>query len=252
MSQFYVNPEDLRYPAFRLAGEESTHLRKVLRARPGDRIKIFDGLGNSWNGTIREFGRDYAEGEIIEELPKKILPAKIALCFAMTARTSFEAIIERCTAAGVCTFQPIITERTQQGGIVSDAREWERRLARLRQIMISSCRQCERADLPEIRTPMRYRDIVPVSKGIIASFGGISVDESVGRFAVQCGKVPEFSIFVGPEGGFTQDELEIAEKAGILSVSLGNYVLRAEDASFYAVLAAVNHSPHPQPLTHKG
>ena len=137
MSQFYVKPEDIIYPAFRLAGDEAAHLRRVLRARLGDRIRIFDGLGNSWYGIIREFGRDYAAGEIIENLPKKTIPAKITLCFAMTARNAFENVIERCTAAGVCTFQPIITERTQQGGISSDAREWERRLPRVRQIMIS-------------------------------------------------------------------------------------------------------------------
>lgn len=243
MPQFYVIPEDLHYPAFRLAGEESSHLRKVLRARPGDRIKIFDGLGHSWIGIIKEFGRDYAEGVITETLEQKPVHSKITLYFAVPARNAFESIIERCTAAGISIFQPVITERTQLGGFSGAGNEIERRMARIRQIIISSCKQCERADLPLINAPVPYKSALQGAKGIIATFGGISVNEAVKKAVSQPAadsSVPEFSIFVGPEGGFTQSELELAEKAGIVSVSLGNYVLRAEDACFYAALAAIN------------
>ena len=243
MPQFYVNPEDLHYPAFRLAGEESSHLRKVLRARPGDRIKIFDGLGHSWHGIIKEFGRDYAEGEITEAAVEQPLPAKITLCFAVPARNALESIIERCTAAGIGIFQPIITERTQHGGFASAGNDMERRTARIRQIIISSCKQCERADMPLINAPVLYKSALQGAKGIIATFGGISVNDAVKKAITQPAAnagVPEFSIFVGPEGGFTAAELQAASSAGLIAASLGNYVLRAEDACFYAVLAAVN------------
>ena len=242
MSQFYVKPEDIIYPAFRLAGDETAHLRRVLRARPGDRIRIFDGLGNAWIATIKEFGRDYAAGEIMGILEQKILPAKITLCFAVPAKNAFESIIERCTAAVIFKFQPVITERTQHGGLVSDGNGFEKRLARIRQIMISSCRQCERADMPVIMSPLPYESVLRGSKGIIASFGGIAVEKAVKQITAQSAAdtVPSFSVFVGPEGGFTPDELEAASSAGLISVSLGNNVLRAEDACFYVVLAAIN------------
>lgn len=232
MSQFYVSPENINGPVFRLDGAEAAHLLHVRRARKGDRIKLFDGMGNAWNAEIKETGKNTAEGLILERIYKAPRQIKLKLCFAFPARKAFDDILERCTAAEVSVFQPVVTERVQEF-----RRDWDKRIPRMKQIVMSACKQCERADLPEILFPCTFDECIAGIKeqetAFIASFGGIHTsilpEKIKGR--------TELLLFIGPEGGFTEGEIKRAVLSGAVPLSLGANVLRAEDACFYASMA---------------
>ncbi len=242
MPYFYVNPENINGPVFNLAGEEAAHLRRVLRYRIGDRIFLFDGLGNLLHAEISAMSKESVSGKILEAAHQPRLPCSIVLCFAMPARKAFDDILERGTAAGVSLFQPLITSRSQETKI-----DWNSRIPRMRQILISSCKQCGRAMLPEIMAPLPFDNALlhfqasatNGSSGFIAAFDGIPLSSAMAA-AADSVNASKIFLFVGPEGGFAAEELSQACKAGLISINLGPYVLRAEEACFYASLALIN------------
>ena len=243
MPYFYVNPEEINGPVFNLTGEEAAHLRRVLRSRIGDRIFLFDGLGNFWHAEISAMSKESVSGKILESRRQPKLPCSIVLCFSMPSRKAFDDILERGTAAGISQFQPLITSRSQE-----TKTDWSGRSPRMRQILISSCKQCERALLPEIKSPLPFGEAlkhfqssaVNGAHGFIASFEGIPVSAAVSAAAAGSLNDSKIFLFIGPEGGFTAEEISQAGKAGLISISLGPYVLRAEEACFYASLALIN------------
>lgn len=229
MSQFYVNPENIDGPVFRLDGTEAAHLLHVLRARRGDRIKLFDGRGNAWYAEIEKAGNNIIEGHISGVIKKVPRVVNLKLCFALPARKAFDDILERCTVAEVSVFQPVVTERVQES-----RRDWNKRIPRMRQIVMSACKQCGRADFPEILPPVRFDECIAGIKeneaAFIASFGGIHT----GQLPEKINGRTELLLFTGPEGGFTEEEIRKAVLAGAVPLDLGRNVLRAEDACFYA------------------
>lgn len=230
MPQYLILPENIRGAVFTAGADEANHILRAARARIGDEIEIFDGLGRRYLGIIKAAGPGSLSGEIKEELPSPGYSTQLTLCFAVTARQALEDTLERCTAAGAAVFQPMLTSRVQFD-IFSD---WERRLPRLKQIALAACKQCGRGLLPEIRKPGKMDDLLaPGAAAVFASQGGASVQETSSALA---GK-KDIRLFVGPEGGFTKGELEFARSNGALFMGLGLHVLRAEDACFAASAA---------------
>lgn len=234
MSQFYVLPQNIRGASFFIDEEEASHILRVARCRAGDKIKIFDGLGHAWHALIKSVSGKSLIGEIISEISFNAANANIKLCFCVTSVSAYEDILYRCTAAGVSVFQPIISERVQGNFLKFNKPE------RIKKIFISACKQCERPDFPEM-LPVRSLAEVVNQKDLtfIAAQGGLLIDKSL--FSGK--QTKNINILVGPEGGFTSEELETAKKSGVIPISLGRYVLRAEDACFYASLSIKNAVP---------
>jgi len=225
MPQFYVAPENIRGKAFTLGAAEAAHIVRVCRLRPGETIRIFDGLGKVYRALLS----GAAGGSILESLPAPEPSFKINLCFSLLARAGTEALLERCCAAGVDSFQPVVSSRTQE-----TRADWERRSVRFRNIFISACSQSFRPRLPELFAPVRFSEFLSAGcPAVICDFGGMKLPELSRRL----GSSEKINLFVGPEGGFTAGEISAALGAGALTFSLGNYVLRAEDAAFAASAA---------------
>ncbi len=227
MPQYFIPAENIRNGEFSAGPEESLHIARVARARAGDGIDIFDGKGNRYRAVIKSSSREAVSGTVTDRLPSPEYKTRITLCFSAVARAALESVLEHCTEAGVEIFQPVISARTQfdlLGG-------WERRLARFNQILMSAAKQCGRGRLPELRRPEKFADLL-ISGGpaVVASAEGKSPDETAGGLA---GKM-DVRLFVGPEGGFTKEELDLARSRGAAFMNLGLYTLRAESACLAA------------------
>ncbi len=230
MPQYLIPAGNIRGGEFFAGGEEASHIVRVARVRIGDEIELFDGQGSRYLGVVKAAGHDGVSGAIKEKLPSPEYRTKLTLCFSMTARQALESALERCTAAGAAVFQPLKSARTQfdiSGG-------WERKLPRFEQLTVAACKQCGRGRLPEIRGPERFDELL-LSGGtaVFAAVGGMSPDAAAAALAGKTG----IKLFVGPEGGFTAEELALARSKGALFMDLGLHVLRAEDACFAAALA---------------
>ncbi|HLJ10959.1 MAG TPA: RsmE family RNA methyltransferase [Planctomycetaceae bacterium] len=207
----------------RLAGPQAHHLIHVLRIGVGERVVLFDGGPLEAGATVTGI----AEGAVelaIDELSEANteLVTAIVLGAAVPKGDRFGWLIEKATELGVTRFVPLVAER-------SVVHPGEGKLDKMRRTVIEASKQCGRARLMEIASPMAWPDFVErelsSGNGWVAHIAGQPL---VAEFARQEGPIVAA---VGPEGGFTDAELELATRAGAKLVSLGPRVLRIATAA---------------------
>jgi 16S rRNA (uracil1498-N3)-methyltransferase len=186
-----------------------------------------DGCGRECPAEITEIGKQKVAGKILkcDNLPEKII-RRVTLCAAILKKDNFEWILQKCTELGVAVFRPIITERTIK--IKNEVP------GRWRDIVREAAEQSERIFLPEIKNPASLKTALKEAAGekyLAFERGGtlFSKEKLSG----------EITIFIGPEGGFTEREVALAKESGAKIVSLGQTILRAETASVAATTIAI-------------
>lgn len=210
----------------RLEGDEARHLARVLRAKVGDEIRVFDGRGSEWTAVIRTIGRDRIDlslGEPIASEPLgRYADTAVSIAAALPKGDRQKWMVEKLTELGVARLVPLGTDR----GV---AEATAAAVERLRRTVIEACKQCGRSTLMEIADPVTVEGCLAQkpadAAGLLADPAGSSaaaVLASIGGAAIA---------LVGPEGGFTDRERAEAIAAGFTPVSLGPYILRVETAA---------------------
>lgn len=240
MPQFLLSLGDVQGKTFVLRGPEAFHITRVLRNKEGEEIELFDGKGGRYKGVIRSIGSDgTVAGDIIEKLKvaHRSFPVTVNLYLSLLKASHWEWALEKGTEIGVHTFTPIITPRT-----VVQLRELGNKEVRWNKILTSAAKQCGRADLPKLNEPVHYRDaiVAATKKGLTlvgwakhgsTTYAGL---RDVLSDARRKNKSLDVNIFIGPEGGFSDEEIELAETDGASLFSLGPNTLRAETAAVTA------------------
>ena len=232
--RFYVDSPIVANEAS-LVGQEAQHLAKTLRARLGDEVTLFDGSGGEFTARVRHIGRSAVELDVIarHEVERE-LPFLLSLGVALPKGDRQRWLAEKAVELGVARLTPLRTER----GV---AQPIARALERLRRVVIEASKQCGRNRLMEVLEPQELRDYVtgaPANAVRWIAHPGASASpgpaESVAR-----GDVDQrpFYLAIGPEGGFTPGEVELAQAACWRNVNLGSRMLRVETAA--VALAAV-------------
>ncbi|MBL8750717.1 MAG: 16S rRNA (uracil(1498)-N(3))-methyltransferase [Planctomycetes bacterium] len=206
-----AGPADLR-------GDVAHHLGRVMRARPGDVVRLGDGRGRSADAEVLAVERDVVRARIgaIEEEPPAV--RRVCVAFAPPRLSRSEWLFEHGTEVGIAEFWPLWTERTRPQG---------ERLDRWRRIVVAAAGQCDRAWLPLVHPAMEFADFVKTAVAgarFVASPGAPSL----------LGLRPaagDVVLLVGPEGGFTAGEERAARDAGFAPCGLGTSVLRTETAA---------------------
>lgn len=192
----------------------SRHLRSVLRLRDGAPLSVTDGRGSVCEGVL---GRDGIR--ITSEWLRNPRPSSLVLHPGVSKGRKLDFVVEKATELGVAEITPVITARTEcrrESG-VSGAR-----VDRWRTIARSALEQSRGAWLPEIGAPVPISDALLAGRGVLLDPSGALADWGSGH-------VPR--LVVGPEGGFSDEELEEAKDAGWDIRSLGSTVLRTETAA---------------------
>ena len=213
--------------------EEARHL-KVVRFKVGDTINLFDGKGGLWLGKIETLTDKAASGSILKTLKPFTPKRKITLCFSVISRPATEEILNLCTQAGVYAIKPIISKRCEKDLI----KKWQTKQERWEQIILSAAKQCGTPYLPTLLEPQNFADAVKETKApAIICYE----DEHTLPFLQEIQKLnpKNLTIFIGPEGGYEPEEIALAKQNKIISVSLGNFILRAQSAAFAAVWGAM-------------
>jgi 16S rRNA (uracil1498-N3)-methyltransferase len=208
-----------------LEGDEARHLTRVLRAKVGDTVSLFDGRGREWPARVASLGRDRVEldtGEpTIDPLPPAAIPLTLAVALPTGERQKW--MVEKLTELGAARLVPLETTR----GVAEATASAQ---ARLERVVIEACKQCRRNTLMEIAAGRPLdRLLAEVPAGacvVIAHPGGAPLD-----VATMPPTATAMLALVGPEGGFTDDELCIADRAGVIRISLGPHILRVETAA---------------------
>lgn len=215
------------------------HVTRVLRLRAGAAVVVFDGTGGEWSAQLVMGGRDRLLIEIgTHQAIERESPLSLTLWQGLARGERMDLVIQKATELGVTRIVPLATARSV---VQLDAVRGEKRLSHWRAIAASACEQCGRNRLPEIVPP---RDLPAALADILTGTQEPrwllepSADRSLGEALAEQRRLEQATVLIGPEGGFDDEEMGAAARAGFEPVRFGPRVLRTETAGL-AVLAAL-------------
>jgi 16S rRNA (uracil1498-N3)-methyltransferase len=236
LNRFFVEPAQVAGPEVRLDGEIAHQLSRVLRLEIGDRILLLDGLGFEYNVMLttvqRQSKGDTATGEIIEKRPAAGEPRlQVTLYQALLKGEKFDVVLQKGTEVGVSRFVPILTERCV--GQTARPDRWKK-------IVREAAEQSRRGKLPElIEKPLKLTEALDrIKRAGHLAFMAWEEETALSFHELPAG-LSELGILIGPEGGFSRKEAELAQAAGVQTLSLGKRILRAETAGPIATALAL-------------
>src|SRR6266567_3678823 len=215
-----------------LTGDHADHLVRVLRARVGQEFDIATGAVVR-RGRIVSIDQGRVEFELGEEVSAPSVP-NITLLLAIFKFDRMEWAIEKCAELGVSRIVPVIAHRTD-AHLASAA---AKRAERWRRIALQAAEQSRRASPPEIAAPLKLQEAVSVASGDLRIVLAESEQQVLLREVVATPPRGGIVLAVGPEGGWAEDELQVFQKSGWISASLGPTILRAETAAIAATAIA--------------
>jgi len=217
-----------------LVGAHADHLVRVLRARVGEEFDIATGQSVR-RGRIISVKADRVDFELGEEIPTT--PSiEITLVLAIYKFDRIEWAIEKCTELGVSRIVPLISRRTDPHLAAAAGK----RVERWQRVARQAAEQSRRAAPPEIAAPLKLSEALKLNRGLRIVLAE-SEENTLLRGVLKPGVRPdEITLAVGPEGGWTEDELQAFGQAGWTSASLGQTILRAETAAIAATAIVVS------------
>jgi 16S rRNA (uracil1498-N3)-methyltransferase len=210
-------------PATVVSGDEFHHSVRVVRVRVGEEVELFDRSGNAARGVVESRDRDRAVIAAGEAIPSRESPLAIHLAMAIIQLEKFELVLQKATELGVRSIIPMVTERVElRPERYANKRErWEK-------IVFEAVKQSGRAVVPRLEEAQNVADVLQRA-------GTKILFEAEEPSGAQGGEEREVTILIGPEGGWTEDELRDARAAGCLFQRLGPRRLRAETAAIAGV-----------------
>jgi 16S rRNA (uracil1498-N3)-methyltransferase len=234
--RFYAPPSafSLNDKTVMLSAEETRHARNVLRLEPGDDVYVFDGEGREYRCELTAFDRDSTKLWLIEpvEPARPESPLDLTLAVALLKGEKFDLVVQKATELGVFQIVPVITTRADVR--LRDANDVNRKLERWRRIALESTKQCGRARIMEIATPINFGSLIDDRKRetelriMFAERGGTSLKELV---TGNTSPPKRLVALVGSEGGWSDEEISQARAQSWRVVTLGGRTLRAETAA---------------------
>ncbi len=201
------------------------HLGRVLRAQTGQLYELSDGQG-VWLGRIERIERDRVEFTLVEKLPNCQTRLRVTLLLSVVKIDAFEWAIEKATELGVTSIVPLAAARSERGLLAAAAK----RSGRWRKILLEASQQSRRVAPPvllELADPER---VFSSSKGSLCILLSEREDAPPIRKVLDGQRAEQATLAIGPEGGWTDRELEIAHNCGFQDASLGRLILRTETA----------------------
>lgn len=244
MHRFFVSPDAINGDTVFISGEDLVHMVQVLRFKAGDHLLVFDGTGPEHEVELVSVEKNRAVGRIIRTYKPDTEPeTRVILFQGMPKSDKMEWIIQKTVELGVAQIVPVITRYSVVRNADGKQKRWNR-------ISREACKQSGRVLIPEVQEPVEYCRV-------LGMWRSISSDESSGLslpvfcyenetekclkdllkcYNINC--VKTVGIFVGPEGGFSEEEIRLAKDYGIIPVGLGNRILRTETAAI-AVMSVI-------------
>ena len=228
MPHYFIEPSKIVDEHFSLDGDEAHHLLRVLRVKPGDQIDLFDGSGRQFHAVIEVVRDASISGAVLSHKTAAAPAASVHLYCSVPKGDRFDWLVEKCSEIGVAAITPMITGRsvTQE---ISAAK-----LERWRRLSMAASKQCGRAGIMDIFSCLKFEEaIIKLPVGTV----GLVPWEGEASRAISSDIVPAgaaVALFIGPEGGFTDGEIELARASKIFPVTLGRSILRVETAALIA------------------
>ncbi|AOY77565.1 16S rRNA (uracil(1498)-N(3))-methyltransferase [Clostridium formicaceticum] len=237
MNRFFVNAADVHLPTneITIAGEDVKHISKVLRLSEGDLVEVCDGEKYGYIGKIKRISKQEVLLSIEEQMPLKTeAPIEVILYQSIPKATKMELIIQKTTEMGIKSIVPIITSRTVVQ--FKDDKDKEKKVERWQKIAMEAAKQSKRGVIPSIHFPLSLKEALQKAQENDLNIIAYEKEASQGIKGLLTSLVTEnikkIGIWIGPEGGFEEEEIDLAKDKTIHSITLGPRILRTETAGF--------------------
>lgn len=241
MSRFYVPKDNVKGKEILVEGEEAHHILDVMRLEEGDEVVVFDGTGKEYQGVIEESNKKTKHILVVVESVREKSPntlPEITLAQALPKKGKMDYIAEKATELGVSEILPVVTARSI---VRPDEKSKVKKVERWRKIAIEASKQCGRMSVPRVGEVTAFKEI----KDILSSYDMVlmacfSEEALPVKKAISGTRPKKILVLVGPEGGFTPEEIELVREENTKYISLGERVLKSDTAGLF-VLSSLNY-----------
>ncbi len=222
MPQYFA---DIKPTEFFLNDAEAHHACAVARHKEGDIIRVFDGTGKQFMGRIDKVQKKFVRGTLLEPCPVRNVVLDLTLAFVPNSRTGLEEVLDKGTQLGVRAFLPLLSARCEYDVL----KKYDGKNERWHQIMLSACKQCDTPFIPQILPPVKFTEAIADKAPSLLAYEAERTHTLFWGMA-QLKNPRAVRVYVGPAGGWTDEEVSLAQSRGVLPVTLGVNILRAETA----------------------
>jgi len=230
--RFYITDEQICNDEIFIEGGDVNHIRNVLRLEKGDWVVACNGEGKDYVSRIASIEKEQVvlQVEKVQETGTE-LPTKITLFQGLPKKDKMEFIIQKAVELGVCEIVPVMMKRCVVK--LGDEKKIQKKQERWQAIAEAAAKQCDRGIIPVVHAPITMKEAIEKAKEL--SYNVIpyelqeGIDHSREIVAHAC-KQESVGIFIGPEGGFEDSEVELAIANGMEAITLGKRILRTETA----------------------
>jgi 16S rRNA (uracil1498-N3)-methyltransferase len=225
-----------------LDADETVHLRDVLRLHPGDEVFVFDGTGREFSCAVAAVTRNSSDLTVLSEVepsrPESHL--NLSLAIALLKHEKFDLVVQKATELGVHRIIPVTSDRADVRPRADG--QAGKRVARWQRIALEAAKQSGRARVPEVAPPINFAEFVKgKARANQALMFAERAGQSLGKICESFTNPPASLVaLIGPEGGWTDAEIETARESGWSIVTLRGRIMRAETAAI-AIVALLQH-----------
>ncbi len=231
MPQFFISSEKISNNNCIIDGEDYHHLKSVRRIKPGDEIIVTNEQHERMKVAVRLITESHIEAEILYEVKVEMPEKKLHLYISLLKGKNFDVAIQKAVEVGVTSITPIVTDRT----IPKIDDKLIKKNTRWCKIVEEAAKQSLRPDIPEMKSVVSFEDILDMQSGVKILAHPHDSNQQQLRNVIQ--EQTELHLLIGPEGGFSKDEIDSAVAKGWQLFNFGFSALRAETAA--AVLPAL-------------
>ncbi len=232
MYQFFVEPSQIQGKQIRITGKDVNHIRNVLRMQPGEEISVSNGEdGKEYRCGIERLEEDeiicslrFIKEEGVE------LPSRVYLFQGLPKGDKMEWIIQKAVELGVYEIIPVAAKRSV---VRLEGKKAFQKTARWQGISEAAAKQSKRAVIPKVQQPIAFKEAIACCRNMEIKLIPYELAEGMNATreifsSLKAGQ--DIALFIGPEGGFEEQEISLAKEAGVIPITLGKRILRTETA----------------------
>lgn len=237
MRRFFVPRENISGEKATISGSELDHMVKVMRVGPGDPVTLFDDQGWEHRAVFQSGDGRRAELTLLSSYrPERESPLRITLAQALGKGDKMDFIVEKAVELGASSIVPFVSEHTVPR--LSREKAIQRR-ERWQKIALSASKQCGRTRVPEIHELTSFSDLARdrATADLRLIFWEAESSRGISQLKAERDQIASVILAIGPEGGFSDQEIALGVESGFLTVHLGKRILRTETAALAALTA---------------
>ncbi|MCC2255009.1 16S rRNA (uracil(1498)-N(3))-methyltransferase [Ruminococcus sp. CLA-AA-H200] len=242
MQQFFAEPSQITENRIRLDGPDVNHMKNVLRMKPGEDVRVNDGCGHTYLCCIASYEGEGALLDVLKELDADTeLPSGIWLFQGLPKGDKMDWIVQKAVELGAFCVVPFAAKRSV---VKLDHKKAAKKQARWQAIAKGAAEQSGRGIIPEVKEPVTFAHALEAASDLDVVLIPYEMEEGMEATAriiegIRPGQ--SVGIFIGPEGGFEEEEVALAEHSGAKPVTLGKRILRTETAGLAALSILMYH-----------